>query len=52
MIHNLPFIVNQNLRYWYIDELLKKEDMKQFRYLLHSYGISVNVKTKRLMVAL
>jgi hypothetical protein len=40
---------NQDLRYWYLVELLEKEDMKQFKYLVHPYGISVNGKVKRFM---
>ncbi|WP_100012304.1 hypothetical protein [Lentibacillus sediminis] len=40
---------NQDLRYWYLADLLDKEDMKQYRYLVHPYGIPSSGKAKVFM---
>lgn len=40
---------NQDLRYWYLVELLEKENMMKYKYLVQPYGISSNGKIKMFM---
>jgi len=40
---------NQDLRYWYLVELLEEEAMKKFKYLVEPYGIAINGKIKMFM---
>ncbi|EEG78360.1 hypothetical protein [Dethiobacter alkaliphilus] len=40
---------NQELRYWYLVELLEREDIKQFEYLVEPYGIPHTGKIKVFM---
>ncbi len=40
---------NQDLRYWYLVELLEEEDMKKYKYLVEPYGISISGKIKVFM---
>ncbi|MEH7110729.1 hypothetical protein [Bacillus sp. JJ1764] len=43
------FCKNQELRYWYLVELLEKEDMKKYDYMLQSPGIPHMGKIKMFM---
>jgi hypothetical protein len=52
IFNDTEFIIhskNQDLRYWFLVELLEREEMKKFRYLVHPYGIPVNGKVKAFM---
>lgn len=40
---------NQGLRYWYLVELLEKESMKKYDYLVYPYGVPHNGKIKMFM---
>lgn len=40
---------NQELRYWYLVELLERQDMNQFKYLVEPYGIPHRGKVKMFM---
>ncbi|RCW74988.1 hypothetical protein [Saliterribacillus persicus] len=40
---------NQELRYWYLVEMLEKEDMKKYEYLVQPPGIPHNGKIKMFM---
>lgn len=40
---------NQELRYWYLIELLNKEDMRRYEYLVQPFGIPHNGKIKLFM---
>ncbi|MCM3323284.1 hypothetical protein [Cytobacillus kochii] len=40
---------NQDLRYWYLIELLEEENMKKYKYLVQPYGIAVSGKVKMFM---
>lgn len=40
---------NQDLRYWYLTELLEQEDMEKYRYLVAPPGVSFRGKVKMFM---
>ncbi|AKG03382.1 hypothetical protein AAV35_000335 [Salimicrobium jeotgali] len=43
------FCKNQELRYWYLVELLEKENMVKYKYLVEPYGIPNNGRIKIFM---
>ncbi|WP_117161142.1 hypothetical protein [Paraliobacillus sp. X-1268] len=43
------FCKNQELRYWYIVELLEKENMMKYSYLVEPYGVAFTGKVKIFM---
>ncbi|MFP3441592.1 hypothetical protein R0K18_28070, partial [Pantoea sp. SIMBA_133] len=43
---DFKYCKNQDLRYWYLVDLLEEEEMKKYQYIVKPYGISNTGKIK------